>query len=208
MKAQNVDISTLMFTEYVGSRNSRRIDIVKEQRSIHDAEDGVCRAFYQRMRDAMRRAANSPSPENELNTAIARANRRGQERAFTEIKAGFLPWFSGLKASGVRTRPSVLTVGELDLKVQPHLGLRLPDGTTWVVLAYLKEPVLQLDAANIALRILQRTVDETLPGAVPVVLDARRGKPFFESKRSRPDRLDPLIAAEAAGYVVHWRMAA
>jgi hypothetical protein len=208
LQDSRVQISALSFVEYCGCRNSRRIDIVNEQRSIYLSEDGKFPGYYQPVRTAMRKACNSTEPAREFDLAIGKANLRGQERAFTQIKQGFLPWLRRQGASGVGVTGTAWSVGDLDLKVTPHLGLRLPDGTALAIFAYLKEAALTRDAANVALRIMQRTVEHSMPGAVPLVLDVRRGKGYAVPARGDLARLDALIAAEAAGYVVHWRMAA
>ncbi|XVS64348.1 hypothetical protein ACQPYE_39935 [Actinosynnema sp. CA-299493] len=40
------------------------------------------------------------------------------------------------------------------MKITPHLGLWLPDGTALAIFTYLKEPALTRDATNVALRIV------------------------------------------------------
>ena len=112
------------------------------------------------------------------------------------------------RATGVPTGAARWQAGDLALRVRPHLGLRLPDGSKAAVLVYVKETPMTQEAANVGLRILQQTVADTLPDAVPLVVDARRGRAFRMSRRTNLAKLDALIAAEAAGYVVHWRMSA
>jgi hypothetical protein len=202
----NVSVTALSFTEYVMSGQRGRINIVSEQRGMYLAADTRVCGFYNPIRDAMRRAVNSTEPEIELKKAIMNANRTGQPRAFEEIADGFLPWLASFRATGVPVEGATYRAGELTLKVRPHLGLRKKDGTTYAVLVHTKEVPLTREAANVGLRILQHTVEETLPGAVPMVLDARRGKAFQMPARTNLGKLDVLIAAEAMGYVTHWKL--
>ncbi|CAL9616112.1 hypothetical protein SUDANB95_05703 [Actinosynnema sp. ALI-1.44] len=203
-----VSVTALSFTEYVMSGQRGRISIVSEQRSVYlGADPWVC-GFYNPMRDAMRRAANSIDPDAELDAAVRAASRNGQPRAFEELREGFLPWLRATRATGVPVAAARWEAGDLTLRVKPHLGLRLPDDSTAAVLVYVKERPMTQEAANVGLRILQRTIDRTLPGATPLLLDARRGRAFRMSRRTNLAKLDALIAAEAAGYVVHWRMSA
>lgn len=204
----NVSVTALSFTEYVMSGQRGRINIVSEQRGMYLAEDPRVCGFYNPIRSAMRRAANSTEPVLELKQAVLDANRNGQPRAFEEIADGFLPWLEKLRATGVPVEATTWRSGDLTLKVRPHLGLRRKDGTTYAVLVHTKEAPLTREAANVGLRILQHTVDENLPGAVPMVLDARRGKAYQMATRTNLAKLDVLIAAEAVGYVTHWRMSA
>ncbi|MEJ2856452.1 MULTISPECIES: hypothetical protein [unclassified Saccharothrix] len=203
-----VSVTALSFTEYVMSGQRGRISIVSEQRNVYlGADPWVC-GFYNPMRDAMRRAANSIDPDAELDAAVRSASRNGQPRAFEELREGFLPWLRSTRATGVPVAATRWEAGDLTLRVRPHLGLRMPDDSTAAVLVYVKEPPMTQEAANVGLRILQRTIDKTLPGATPLLLDARRGRAFRMSRRTNLAKLDALIAAEAAGYVVHWRMSA
>lgn len=206
MPDNNVSVTALSFTEYVMSGQRGRINIVSEQRGMYLTDDPKVCGFYNPIRDAMRRAVNSTEPELELKKAILNANRTGQPRAFEEIADGFLPWLASFKATGVPVEPATYRVGDLTLKVRPHLGLRKKDGTTFAVLAHTKEVPLTREAANVGLRILQHTISETLPGATPVVLDVRRGKAYQMPKRTNLAKLDVLIAAEAMGYVTHWQL--
>ncbi|NUT93721.1 MAG: hypothetical protein HOY78_17040 [Saccharothrix sp.] len=185
-----------------------RISIVSEQRNVYLGTDPWVCGFYNPMRDAMRRAANSIDPDAELDAAVRSASRNGQPRAFEELREGFLPWLRSTRATGVPVAATRWEAGDLTLRVRPHLGLRMPDDSTAAVLVYVKETPMTQEAANVGLRILQRTIDRTLPGATPLVLDARRGRAFRMSRRTNLAKLDALIAAEAAGYVVHWRMSA
>ncbi|MFD9738309.1 hypothetical protein [Umezawaea sp. NPDC059074] len=203
-----ISVTALSFTEYVMSGQRGRITILTEQRAMYLAEDLRMCGFYNPVRDAMRRAVSSPTPELELRTAVMGANRNGQPRAFEELAEGFLPWLRKTRPTGVPVSSARWTAGDLTLKVRPHLGLRLPDGTTAAALVYVKEAPLSREAATVGLRILQQTMEDTLPGGEPMVLDARRGQAFKLGKRTNLAKLDALIAAESAGYVTHWRMSA
>jgi len=202
----NVSVTALSFTEYVMSGQRGRINIVSEQRGMYLTDDPKVCGFYNPIRDAMRRAVNSTEPELELKKAVLNANRTGQPRAFEEIADGFLPWLAAFRATGVPVEPATYRAGDLTLKVRPHLGLRKKDGSAYVVLVHTKEAPLTREAANVALRILQHTVGDTLPGATPMVLDARRGKAYQMPVRTNLGKLDVLIAAEAVGYVTHWNL--
>jgi hypothetical protein len=203
-----ISVTALSFTEYVMSGQRGRINILSEQRAMYLAEDQWMCGFYNPVRDAMRRAVSSPDPEGEMRAAVLSANRNGQLRAFEELAAGFLPWLRKARVTGVPVSSARWTKGDLTLKVRPHLGLRMADGSLAAALVYVKEAPLTREAATVGLRILQQTMEETLPGGQPIVLDARRGQAFRLGKRTNLAKLDALIAAESTGYVTHWRLSA
>ncbi|MEO6089912.1 MAG: hypothetical protein ABIQ18_43070 [Umezawaea sp.] len=203
-----ISVTALSFTEYVMSGQRGRISILGEQRAMYLAEDLRMCGFYNPVRDAMRRAVSSADPEGEMRAAVLSANRNGQLRAFEELADGFLPWLRKARVTGVPVSAARWSAGDLTLKVRPHLGLRMADGSLGAALVYVKEAPLTREAATVGLRILQQTMEETLPGGEPMVLDARRGKVFRLGKRTNIGKLDALIAAESAGYVMHWRLSA
>jgi hypothetical protein len=204
----SISVTALSFTEYVMSGQRGRISILSEQRAMYLAEDLRMCGFYNPVRDAMRRAVSSADPEGEMRAAVLSANRNGQLRAFEELADGFLPWLRKARVTGVPVSSARWSAGDLTLKVRPHLGLRMADGSLVAALVYVKEAPLTREAATVGLRILQQTMEETLPGGEPMVLDARRGKVFRLGKRTNIGKLDALIAAESAGYVMHWRLSA
>lgn len=200
-----VSITAMSFLDYALGGRRGRVQVVNAQRSIYQAEELRGRAFYQPVRQALREAAVAEEPGKAFEKAVRGATRQGQARAFTEVAEGFLPWLARQRATGVPAASSTWSLGELDLKVRPDLGLRGRDGTTTAVLAYFKEPPLTREVAMIGLRIMRQSLD---PDVRAVVLDTRRGKQFTWTARTNEQHLDALIAGAVAGYVTHWRLAA
>ncbi|MGC4854131.1 hypothetical protein ACLQ24_12220 [Micromonospora sp. DT4] len=60
------------------------------------------------------------------------------------------------------------------MRVTPDLVLAHPDGTTDAVKLYLYNDQLPAQAAEVTLWLMQQTLDQTHPGARPMVLDVRR----------------------------------
>lgn len=122
-----VSTTALTFVDYEMSSQRRRMSIVSEQRNLYLSEDRFGQTFYQPIRLAMRAAAIAADPYAEIDKAIGDARRPGQEKAFQEVSDGFVPWLIKQRATGVSTQRAVFSEGDLDISVQPHMGLRLRD---------------------------------------------------------------------------------
>lgn len=203
-----VSISALTFVDYEMSAQRGRMNIVKQQRELYEATDPFGSIFYVPIRSAMRSAVNSVDPAAVMASAMDAATQNGQAKAFAEIAAGFLPWLKKQAGVGVPVKHGAWASGGLSVSVRPDFGLRLPTGQLVAVLVYKKEPPLTRDAAYVGARLLEYAMRDVLQGGSALVLDARRGKSYRVPDRSSRTRLDALMAGEAAGYVVHWNLAA
>lgn len=83
-----MSITALTFVEYEMSAHRGRMNIVKQQRELSEAEDSFAPTFYPPIRIAMRSAVNSVDPAAAMARAIDGARQRGQTKAFAEINAG------------------------------------------------------------------------------------------------------------------------
>ncbi|MER5392323.1 hypothetical protein [Saccharopolyspora sp. NPDC002686] len=200
-----VHISLGSFLDYARSTPRGCAGIVRDQWEIYVAETSMAWTFYAPFRSALRRAVNSPDPSAVM-AAVVEDARPVQQPHFLQLHEGFERWWRKVKATGVPLESAMWTVGELSVTVSRHsaMALRHRDGSTEVVLPYLKEPELGTDSANLALRVLEHLVPVLLPGATPMVLDVRRGKAMRLRKNANRAELDAMLSAEAAKYLTHW----
>ncbi|WP_433873374.1 hypothetical protein [Saccharopolyspora sp. CA-218241] len=200
-----VQISLGSFLDYARSTPRGCAAIVRDQRGIYLDPHSMAWAFYGPFRAALRRAVHATDPVAVVAAAV-HAARPVQQDHYRRLHAGFERWWARTKAVGVPLGSAVWPCGELAITVSGRsaVALRYADGGTEVVLPYLKEPELDGGTANLALRVLERAMPDLLPGARPMVLDVRRGRPLRLRRNANRAELDALIAAESAKYLVHW----
>ncbi|MFC7612361.1 hypothetical protein ACFQV2_40330 [Actinokineospora soli] len=95
-----------------------------------------------------------------------------------------------------------METGGLRIDVTPHLAYRTRTGTE-VALFHLKEAELTRDTAIAAARLLQVCMLDLLPGATPVVVDARRAKTHRIPTQTNLVKLDAWLASQATAYMKH-----
>ncbi len=205
MKA--VKIGALSFLDYMMSTPKGCAKIVKAQRSMYTnpADQGFY--GYESIKAALKRALSAVDGHATLDRAIADAIPTMKSH-YEAVAVGFMAWCKKVKGTGIRAKDAVWTSGYLTVTLRHMIGLREADGSQFVVLTYVKDLELTQDMADLLLRILELKMPDILPGATPIVLDARRGKQFKLRKNANRNDLDAVLAAEAMKYVTHWMAAA
>ncbi|WP_424183898.1 hypothetical protein ACOBQX_18255 [Actinokineospora sp. G85] len=192
------------FAEYAAADRRGRNGIVVDQHARQADAEHYAHVFYRPITDAITTSLTAPDPTAALTAATESAELNGQARAFEEVAAGFSRWWKAARATPVPVGESILRFGSLAVAVRPHLGFRDRAGVEHAVLLHLKEAPLARDAANAALRMLDRCMLDLLPGAVPLVVDVRRAKQYRLSRSVNVELLDAWLAAQASAYVTHW----
>jgi hypothetical protein len=193
-------LGALTFAEYATGSRSRRGEIVSTRRI--PAEEYVGAQYYQPLLSAIPVALGSGDPAAVLTVAAQGLEFSGQERAYAEASAGLLAWWRRTRGQVVPVGESVLETGGLRVDVTPHLGYRTRSGAE-VALFHLKEAELGRDTAVAAARLMQVCLLDLLPGATPVVVDARRAKVYRIPPQTNLVKLDAWLASQAAAYVQH-----
>lgn len=106
------------------------------------------------------------------------------------------------------TRDALGMLGDLPVKINPHFGLRYPDGRAEAVRLHFDEQPPSADAALAILHLMARHMDQILPGAEPVLADVRRGVAHRPDPTVKADDVERWLAGEAAGFSAIWSTAA
>lgn len=205
---QPVRVGLSSFAEYVNIAGTKRSTIIEQQVARYlDAERPAWwpyRAAEMGCREALQ--AEDPSPA--LLRMVAAAPPR-MERHYEELRRGMETLRRRFRSLAVvPTTAAVWMQGELTVRLSPVVGLSLADGRRVAAWLYFKEPALMAAGLQPALRIMEYKLGETLPDAVPAVLDNRRGRLQYMPSRANLVKLDRLLASESAGYLAHWQAAA
>ncbi|GIG92854.1 hypothetical protein [Plantactinospora endophytica] len=107
-----------------------------------------------------------------------------------------------------RTHDALGMVGELPVKINPHLGLRYDDGRREAVRLHFDEQPPSQEALLATLHLMGRQMDQVLPGAEPVLVDVRRGVAHHPDPAARADQVERWLAGEAAAFTAIWSTAA
>ena len=107
-----------------------------------------------------------------------------------------------------QTRDAIAMVGDLPVKINPHFGLRLPDGRGEAVRLHLDEQPPSRETILATLHLMSRHMDAVLPHGSPVLVDVRRGIAHRPDPSVKAEQLDQWLAGEAAAFRATWSVAA
>ncbi|GII26033.1 hypothetical protein Pme01_56300 [Planosporangium mesophilum] len=107
----------------------------------------------------------------------------------------------------VRTRDVIAFVSNLPVKINPQFGLRYADGRAEAVRLVFDEQPPPQEAILATLHLMQRHMDDILPGAEAVVVDVRRGQVHRPDPGTKPEQVEQWLAGEAAAFATMWDVA-
>lgn len=183
------------FLRYVNAASpSRRSSEVKRLRAESESDYDPRVDYWKRFRDAV---------ATDLRTRCdGAAVRRAAENATATRRANYTAaaakWLDVVGRWGdceyVSPSREVLTLGGLEITVNPIAIERHPDGSSEVIALWLRADMPSADTVAAALALLSTAY----PVHVPVLVDLQRSALHHDTKR-RPDSLRTWLAGEAAG---------
>ncbi|MGC4828845.1 hypothetical protein [Micromonospora arida] len=174
------DLSMARFVKYIVSPGTQRFALV---RSFDDAYSPA-KDPYRQMRRAVQVGRRTGQDEAAMNSAVQ--NCRAQVRGhYIDIARGWLSFIES-RADTVLVTPGTARwhATDLTVRVTPDLVLTHADGTTDALKLHFYSDPITTQAAEITLWLMRQTLDQTHPGARPMVLDVRRQREYTRVKPS------------------------
>lgn len=107
-----------------------------------------------------------------------------------------------------QTRDTLALIGNLPVKLNPHLGLRYDDGRAEAVRLHMDDAPPSQEALLAVLHLMAAHMHEIMPGADPVLVDLRRAQVHRPDPAVRTDQVQRWLAGEAAAFSAIWGTAA
>lgn len=202
-------VTLLGFTRYVGRTGPAKATFVGGLRRQRESRSGF------NPHGQLVKALKADIQFRTGGTHLARVIEEVKPR-WRPLYAALVPGLSGYLASLgdlravelVRARAALAVVGGLTVKINPHFGLRYHDGRAEAVRLHFDEHPPGPEALLATLHLMARHMDQVLPGAEPVLVDARRGRALRPDPAARADDVERWLAGEAAAFSAFWSTAA
>ncbi|BCJ67702.1 hypothetical protein [Polymorphospora rubra] len=131
---------------------------------------------------------------------------------YEALVPGALAWLRSLDDPDTvqlaQTHDALGMLGGLPVKINPHLGLRHPDGRAEAVRLHLDEQPPSNEAVIATLHLMDRHMGQVLPHAEPVLVDVRRGVSHKRDASVKTEQVERWLAGEAAAFAAIWTTAA
>lgn len=195
------------FADYLNGAGSDRIKIVHQQVERITDPDRLAWYPYRRAETGIAAAVASANRREVLQQMVEDAPRNWESN-YQELAGGAGRFLDRHRVTRVSTHRATWRTKDLSVTVNHHVGLRYTNGKVYCCFLYMKQPPLTPSMANAINRVLEFTMDETLPGAMPAVLDVRRAKLHKPRAGRNTAKLDTWLQVEAHGYALFWSLAA
>jgi hypothetical protein len=196
--------TALVFGRYLQKAPLDKAFFVDEVRRSQETRRGF--NPYSKFCAACRADLRFGTPGRQLAEAIRTVHPRYQP-LYRELAAGYTTYLAGLAdlstCSEQKIHNAVAVRTGLTLNLNPHLGLRRGDGTVEATYLWFDPIPPPPESAAVLLRLMGQHMEIIHPGAIPVVLDVRRGQ-GHRTLNVPPTRIDRYIDGQAAAFVTNW----
>jgi hypothetical protein len=203
----------LSFVRYVGRSGPAKASFVGGLRRQRASQSGF--NPHGSLIKALKADIQWRTPGTHLHQAVEEVKPRWRP-LYEALLPGALSYLDSLgdlsQVHLAQSRDALAVVGALPVKINPQLALRYDDGRAEAVRLYFDPDPPAADAVLATLHLMGRHIDRVLPGAVPVVVDVRRGEvhrpePGESDERKTAD-VERWLAGEAAAFSAMWSVAA
>lgn len=197
------DLSMTRFVKYVLSPGAQRIALVQ---SFSDSYS-VAKDPYRQARLAVQTGRRTGQDKQAMDSAIQNCRPRMRNH-YIEIARGWLPFIEQRKdTSFIPPGTGRWHTSELTIKVTPELVLVHPNGATEAMKLHLHSDPISTEGAEVMLWLMQQTLDQSHPGARPMVVDVRRQR-VYTKVPPRPEYASWLESEAASLAFLYRRRAA
>jgi hypothetical protein len=187
-------VSLAYFVDFVLRCGTPKLTGVREYK---ERRDELSTDFYRPIREAIVEMHRKGAPLSMLDEVIAAHTEEKRARIYPLVVAGYRKFLNGDEKRWFEPPHTSVWLGDLEINVNPELGLLIHKKPHLVKLYFRSEP-LTAKRASVILSLLAKGLSEGYPSHVLAVLDVPRAK-LFTFTAPNP-RLDVLLRGEAAAF--------
>lgn len=196
-----IPISLTDFLDFVtrsGAAKQTKVKQLKERDDYHPAFD-----YYRVMRDAIVDMHQSGSPKSALDAVCASITDVAKKLHYEAIAAGYKKWWGRKVLSSFVPPFCHWHTGDVDIRLNPELGL-IFGGQRHIVKLYFKEEPLTKAKADEILSLLEHELrPHALPDDAFCLLDVRKSRLYINPVGDV--HLMPLLMGEVGSLEVIWK---
>lgn len=186
-------VSMSQFVTFVGTAGEQRYQLA----STMDEPYSPVKDPYGRIRRAIKNGRRTGQDHVHLNMALAQC-RKDLKTHYAKIAKGWLDFLKDRDFTAmIDVSPGRWETPDLAVRVTPDLALEHPDGTVEAIKLHLLTDPIKPRVAELMIWLMHHTLDQTCPGAHPIVIDVRSGT--LHTTLPRRPKYQTWLEAEAHG---------
>lgn len=187
-------VSLTYFVDFVLKSGTPKLTGVREYK---ERKDELSSDFYRPIREAIIEMHKKGLSTSTLEAVTAAQDDEKRKKHYPLVIEGYRRFLADGPKNFFDPPRSPLSLGALEIDVNPELGLVI-DGKKHVIKLYFRSEPLDRKRTALVLSLLGKGVCETNPDLVPAVLDVRTGK--LHTHATTSPRVDVLLRGEAAAF--------
>jgi hypothetical protein len=188
-------VSLTYFVDFVMKSGTPKLSIARDFKERDKYEPFA--DFYKGVRGAIVDAHQGPQPKKALDRFLASVKEEKRRKVYPSIVKGHKAFLGRKSVSFFQPPTTVRRIGEMDLNVNPELGLIIDD-VPHVIKLYFKDGRLVANRVSAIVHLMTLALTPILPGSVCGLLDVRRSK--LHVLRAPNPGLHALLEGEAAAF--------
>lgn len=187
-------ISLTYFVDFILATGTPKLRGVRDYK---ERKDDLCSDFYRPIREAVVNMHKNGLSASTLDNVCLSETDETRKKHYARVVAGYRAFLAEGAKNYFQPPRSSLSLGPLEVDINPELGLIL-DGKPHLVKLYFRTDPLTPRRTALVLALLGRGLCQNNPEFVPAILDVRAGK-LHTSAMTSP-RIDILLRGEAASF--------
>lgn len=199
---KNVKISLTEFIDFIMKSGPSKMTKVKKVIRMRTLEYETYMDFYKPIRDKIISIHKFGLDKDELKTMLKELKDGKKISNYPKLVDGYIRFLGRKEIGWFRPPSSKLKESELQIAINPELGLEIKD-TKYIVKLYFKQESLDKHHADICLTILNRAFNpKEICDAKFAILDVARGKWYTSDTLKK--NYAPLVQGEALSFLSMW----
>lgn len=200
MKKEQIKISLTDFIDFVsktGSTKQTQVSNVKNRDAYHPAKD-----YYRYIREGIIETHQENGEKEKFKSLVDNATDPRKEQNYDKAIKGYLKFLGRKEISWVEPPFKNWIIGNLDVKVNPEIGLRFNGKDHYLKLYFKADKLSKIKASQIMNLLEAELRSQVSKDSVFGVLDVRQGKAFLNENNETI--LLPLLIGEAMSFQAIW----
>lgn len=188
-------VSLTYFIDFAMKSGMPKLGVVRDFKEREEYEPVA--DFYKLVREALAEAHKDPQPKKYLDRFFASVKDENRRKVYPGIIKAYKRFLGRKSVSFFAPPQASWKIGELELHINPELGL-LIDDVPHIIKLYFKEGKLINNRIASAVHVMNLALRASAPESVIGILDVRHSK--FHGPRAMNSNVNALLEGEAAAF--------
>ncbi len=202
MPTSRIEISLTDFIDFVNKTGNLKLTHVRQIKNRPEYEPYA--DFYKMVREKIQSVHQLEQDKSELDNLLSSISDEKKKKAYPQIIEGYKRFWGRKKPLWFKPPNKIWKIGELEIKINPELGLKIGDDS-YIIKLYFKEDKITKHQIDQILTLMENELRSKvrIEEAKFSILDIRKSKHYIRKESGL--ELMPLLQGEAKSFIEIWK---